>query len=77
MGNVVDLPVASSQDKDVQRVVARMASSGLQHVVVVGVTEDGDLYFDSTHADGADANWLLDRGKRHLQRVADMLAEGG
>lgn len=47
------------------------AKGQLEQVIVIGYDLDGQEYFASSHADGGDVLWLLERCKLHLLRQAD------
>lgn len=70
MGNVIDLPVITTLNIDPQRVLAKALDAGLTGgVVIVGYTDDGEEYFASSIADGADVVWMLERAKLKLLSV--------
>ena len=50
------------------KILATAAGAKLESVVVVGWADDGSLYFASSTADGAEANWLLDAAKFELMK---------
>ena len=47
----------------------------LEGVVILGYEKDGNEYFASSYADGGLVNWLLDRCKQQLIRMAETQAE--
>lgn len=67
--NVIELPVVTKLDIPVERVLRKAAEVGLAHVVVVGVTADGDEYFASSVADGGDILWMFERAKLQLLQI--------
>lgn len=71
MSNVVELPVVTRLDIDPQRVLAGALEAGMQQVVIVGYDKDGDEFFASSLADGADALWHLERAKMKLLKAGD------
>lgn len=71
MGDVVDLNIVTRLDVDPRRVIDGAAASDLRSVVILGYTEDGDEYFASSIADGADVVWLLERSKHKLMTITD------
>ncbi len=71
MSNVVDLPVITTLDIDPRRILAKALEAGMTTVVVVGVDKDGNEFFASSIADGADALWHLERAKYRLLKVVD------
>lgn len=70
MGEVVDLPVVTTLDLDPQRVLASALESGLQKVVIVGMTETGE-FFSSSVSDCDAVVWMLERAKLKLLRIGD------
>lgn len=47
----------------------------LTEVVVVGYDQEGNEYFASSKANGADALWLLERGKHRLMQIVDNMTD--
>jgi hypothetical protein len=47
-------------------VLATAAGAKLSEVIVIGRTQEGDLYFISSSADGGDVLWLMEIAKREL-----------
>ncbi len=66
MSNVVDLPVVTTLDLRPEKVLKAALEANLDSCVIIGYSEDGNEYFVSSIADGADVNWLLDRAKHKL-----------
>ncbi len=54
--------------------VLESAVGQLESVVILGYTKDGEEYFSSSLADGADVLWLLERLKKQLLEVPEDLA---
>jgi len=71
--NVVDLPVITRLKGDPQRVLTRALDTGLTDVVVLGYDADGEEYFVSSYADGAEVLWLLERLKLRLLTTHEKL----
>lgn len=71
MENVVLFPGITTLDIEPQRVIDSAAEAGLTDVVVLGYDKNGDEYFASSVADGAEVLWLLERLKLKLLRIAD------
>lgn len=69
-GNVVLFPGVTVGDLDADAVL-ESAKGSLSEVLVLGLTEDGEEYFAGSHADAANALWLLERMKHLLLRSAD------
>lgn len=68
---VLSLDMITRLDMPAEKVLNGAVSAGLDCVVVVGVTKDGDEYFASSLADGGDVLWHLERAKLKLLRIAD------
>ena len=60
------LPVVTSHDLPVDRVLQEAHEAGLEMCVIVGYTKDGDEYFGSNVADGAEVVWCMERAKLKL-----------
>lgn len=71
MGDVVELPVITSLDIPVERVLARAAERDLKRVVVVGEDQDGNEFFASSVGGGPDVVWMFERAKHKLIKMAD------
>lgn len=56
-------------------IIATAAEKGLQGVVIVGFDQEGQEYFASSYADGADALWLLERAKFRLMKLVEDMSE--
>jgi hypothetical protein len=69
-GNVIDLPVITTLDRDPDRVLQK-ALGECESVVILGYDKDGGEYFASSIADGGTVLWLLERTKKKLLEVAD------
>ena len=69
MSNVVNLGCITKLNLPVDRVLDE-AKDRLEGVVIIGYDKDGEEYFASTYADGADVLWLLERAKHELMHVA-------
>lgn len=70
MGEVVLLNNITKLDLPADRVL-EAAIEKLDKVVVIGYEKDGDEYFASSIADGAEVLWLLERLKKKLLDVVD------
>ena len=75
MGEVVTLDVTTRLDVPAGRILQAALDAGLESVVIAGYDAEGDEYFASSLADGADALWLAERFKLALLQKADALAE--
>lgn len=67
--NVVDFNGVTRLNSDPDRVLNK--AIGELSDVIIGYTKDGEEYFGSSIANGGTVNWLLDRTKLKLLRVAD------
>lgn len=65
MNSVVDINCITTIDLDPDRVLSA-AIGKLEDVVVIGYSKDGEEYFASSVADGADVVWHLERAKLKL-----------
>lgn len=70
MSNVVQLPVVTSLDLDADLTLKNLEGK-LEGFVLAGYDKDGNEFFSSTYADGADALWLIERFKKALLEQAD------
>ena len=68
--NVIPFGGITRLDIDPDRVLTG-AVGKLECVVVVGLGKDGEEYFASSMADGADALWYLERCKKKLLEIGD------
>ena len=65
MSNVVDGHFITSLDVPVEKVLN--SAAGLQSVVVLGYTSDGQEFFSSSIADGSEVLWLIEQiGRAHV-----------
>ena len=69
--NIINFPGITYLDLPADRILEGAAGQ-LERVIVIGYTPDGDEYFASSIADGADCVWLLERMKLKLLRIADV-----
>ena len=58
-------------DIPVERVLDEARAAGLKCTVVLGYDSEGEEYFASSIADGADVLWLLERLKLQLLRTGE------
>lgn len=71
MGDVIELDVITRLDVPVSRVIETASSSNLESVFIAGYDEDGNYFFASSMANGAEAVWLLEMAKKRLLDIAD------
>lgn len=64
--NVTVLQVATSHDLPVERILQGAHEADLETCIIVGYDKNGEEYFSSNVADGAEVNWCLDRAKLKL-----------
>ena len=69
MGELVTLDCVTSIDIPPERVLESAISVGLTDAIVIGWDKDGDLYFASSIADGANVLWLIEKAKRELLEI--------
>lgn len=67
--NVEWLAIPTRHNIDPQTVLLGALNERMQDVVIVGYDRDGQEFFASSMADGADALWHLERAKHKLMRV--------
>ena len=64
------LPVVTSLDVPVERILSAALESTLQKVIIVGTDADGSFYFASSMADGGDCLWWLEVAKKKLLELS-------
>lgn len=64
--NVVVAPVITSHDLPVNRILQGAHEADLETCVIIGYTKDGNEYFASNVADGAEIVWCMERAKLKL-----------
>lgn len=67
--NVTVLPVITTLDLDVERVLQATIDAKPKHVWVIGESAEGGFYFSSSTSDGGDALWWMERAKKALMEV--------
>lgn len=70
MSDVVNFPGATRLDLPAERILKAALDHDIDKVVVLGWTKDGEEYFASSIADGADVVWLMERLKLQLLLVS-------
>jgi hypothetical protein len=70
MNNVIPFPGITSLDLDADTTLDSLKGK-LKGFAIVGYDKDGEEFFSSTIADGADVLWLLERCKKALLEIAD------
>jgi hypothetical protein len=72
MGDVVfNTGIVTRLDLPPERMLNAALREKLKQVVILGWTEDGDEYFASSIADGAEVLWLLQRYTYELMKSGD------
>ena len=69
--NVTEFPGVTRLRTPVPRVLASAAGAKLKDVIVIGRTEDGNLYLGSSSPDGAEVIWLMELTKRLIFETAE------
>ena len=64
--NVVTLPCITKLDLRPDKVLEEAKGKTSDGVVVIGYTEDGELYFASSIAAGPEVLWLLEKAKKEI-----------
>lgn len=68
---VTVLPVITTLDLDVERVLQAAIDAKPKHVWVIGEDAEGGLYFASSVSDGGDALWWMEKAKKALMEVGE------
>ena len=68
---VIVLPVTTTLDLNVERVLQAAIDAKLKQVWVIGENEDGGLYFSSSVSDGGNALWWMEKAKRALMEISE------
>ena len=68
-GKLVVLLCQTTHDLPAERVLQAALDRGLTDVVILGYDADGQEYFASSIADGANVVWLMERCKLMLLQV--------
>ena len=68
---VTVLPVITTLDLDVGRVLQAAIDDKLRQVWVIGENTDGGLYFSSSVSDGGNALWWMEKAKRALMEISE------
>ena len=68
VSNVIQFNGITSLNSDPDLVIENIRGK-LEGVVILGYDKDGEEYFASSYADGADALWLIERMKLALLTV--------
>lgn len=70
---VTVLPVITSLDIPVERVLNAAITADLQEVMLIGRRKDGEFYFAASFGDGGTVLWLMERAKIELMKVSGHL----
>lgn len=73
--NIVELGCITRLDIPPEKILSRAIDADLQSVVIVGYDQDGNEYFASSVADGAQAMYHLQRGIWSLNKITDQEEE--
>lgn len=69
--DVVTFPGITKLDLPPERLLTQALEAQPDSVVIVGYGKDGEFYFASSKADGAEVLWLLELAKKRLLEVGD------
>lgn len=69
--NVTVLPVVTTLDLDVERVLQAAIYAKPAYVLVIGENAEGNLYFASSKPDGGEALWWMEKAKRALMEISE------
>jgi hypothetical protein len=75
--NVIELGCVTRLDLPPEKILRAAISADLETVVIVGYDKDGNEYFASSVADGAQAMYHLQRGIWSLNKITDLGEEEG
>lgn len=64
--NVTEFPGETRLRTPVPKLLATAAGAQLEDVVIVGWRENGEMYFASSQANGAEVLWLLRQAEHEL-----------
>lgn len=70
MSNVIESGIVTRLPIPVKKVLDNTPRD-LQSVVICGYDVDGDFYFASSEANGAEVIWLLEMAKKKLLEIGD------
>jgi len=68
---VTVLPVITTLDLDVKRVLQAAIDANPKYVMVIGEDVHGNLYFSSSKSDGGEVLWWMEKAKKALLKVYD------
>lgn len=69
--SVVRFPGVTKLNTDPQQVLSFAMDDKVSSAVVIGWDADGDFYFASSLADGAEVLWLLKLAEKRLLEIGD------
>jgi hypothetical protein len=69
--NVTVLPVVTTLDIPVERVLQGAIDAKPAYVIVIGEDADGSLYFAASKSDGGEMLWWMEKAKRALMEVSE------
>jgi hypothetical protein len=67
--NIVALP-RPDNTAEARRVLEDAIAQGMRSVIVLGITDSGDMRVDSTQMEGPEAIWLLEFAKHRAMSAA-------
>ena len=67
---VVTLPVVTTLDLDMERVLRAAIDAKPTYVLVIGEAADGGLYFAASKSDGGEALWWMEKAKVALMEIS-------
>tara|TARA_R110000868_G_scaffold372397_1_gene636228 strand:- start:246 stop:470 length:225 start_codon:yes stop_codon:yes gene_type:complete len=68
---VTVLPVVTTLDLDVTRVLQAAIDAKPAYVLVIGEDAEGKLYFAASKSDGGEALWWMEKAKRALMEISE------
>ena len=73
MNNIIEFPnkqVITDQRVPVKNILLGADKAKLKETIVIGWDEEGEFYFASSEADGANCLWLLEKAKMELLNIS-------
>lgn len=71
MSKVIELGCITKLEIPCEKLLKKAIDSNLTTVLILGYNKDGSLYFASSHADGGDIMWLMEKAKKELLEITD------
>jgi len=69
--NILEFTGVTTLDTNPERILKAALNTGLDSLVTLGFTEDGEFYFASNRSDAGTVIFLLEKAKRELLILCD------